>query len=141
MGERCDVGDDVFSDVVGMGVPQVQVEMGERTAQGKGRTDWMKEDFLRGPVPVPWLKRAFNLPGGRVAAVAMAVWWLAGVKGQRVDLKLTTAVLNRFGVDDRTAKSRALVALEKDGLISVHRRPQKNPLVTILDVTAASRLG
>ncbi len=50
-----------------------------------------------------------------------------------MDLKLTTAVLNRFGIN-RKVKTRALTALEGAGLISVSRQPGKNPLVSILEV-------
>lgn len=41
-------------------------------------------------------------------------------------------VIERFGID-RKAKYRGLSALEKAGLVRVHRQPRQNPVVTILD--------
>jgi hypothetical protein len=63
----------------------------------------------------------------------MAIWFLAGQMGRKGDLVLTNPTLELFAVTNRAAKYRALKALEKAGLIRVERRPQKNPLVTILD--------
>jgi hypothetical protein len=65
-------------------------------------------------------------------AVALAIWFLAGLRNRQNDLKLTTAALKRFGVTDRSTKSRALDALEGAGLVHVERQPGKNPIVTIL---------
>ena len=45
---------------------------------------------------------------------------------------LTTSRLKQSGIS-RMDKLRALAALEKSGLISVERRPRKNPLVTLLE--------
>jgi hypothetical protein len=71
--------------------------------------------------------------------VALALWWLSGLKlGRRDGLRLTNAHLLRFGVTDRSAKYRALRNLEKAGLICLVREAGKNPLVTILDVCPAS---
>jgi hypothetical protein len=66
--------------------------------------------------------------------VGLAVWFLAGLRGRQDDLKLTTRILERFGVKGRSAKYKALKALEGAGLIRVLRRHGKNPLLTILDV-------
>jgi hypothetical protein len=41
-------------------------------------------------------------------------------------------VIERFGID-RKAKYRGLSALEKAGLVRVHRQPHRNPVVTIVD--------
>jgi DNA-binding transcriptional ArsR family regulator len=101
----------------------------------------VKGDFLRGPIPTAWLKRACDLPGGRAIAVALALWWLAGVRGRKDELRLTSKVLGRLGVADRSAKSRALLALEEAGLVSVRRRPRKNPLVSILEVRTTPAVG
>ncbi|NBO91183.1 MAG: hypothetical protein EBV06_02525 [Planctomycetia bacterium] len=48
-------------------------------------------------------------------------------------MRLTTAILKRFGVN-RKAKYRALASLEDAGLIRVHRELRKNPVVTILEL-------
>src|SRR5579883_3424650 len=89
-------------------------------------------EFLKGPIPLAWLNQAGALPG-KSLAVGMALWFLVGLKRTKMDLKLRTAVLNRFGIN-RKVKTRALTALEGAGLISVSRQPGKNPLVSILEV-------
>jgi DNA-binding transcriptional ArsR family regulator len=67
-------------------------------------------------------------------ATALAIWFLSGLRHGGTDgLRLTAATLKPFQVD-RSAKSRALKALEGAGLIRVQRRDRKNPVVTILDV-------
>ena len=49
------------------------------------------------------------------------------------EITLTTAILQRFGVG-RKAKYRALKHLQSAGLIAVHQKPRRNPVVTILDI-------
>jgi hypothetical protein len=54
--------------------------------------------------------------------------------GQKDRLRLTSAILQQFGVEDRSTRYRALKALVEAGLIRVNRQHGKNPLVTIVDV-------
>nr|AHZ45652.1 hypothetical protein [uncultured bacterium] len=126
---------DGFLGLGDLRVPQVTV--GEQRGAPGGRkrhsSSWVDGEFLRGPVPLSWLGRAFVLPGKNVVLVALAIWFEAGRRDSRERLKLTSAILGRFGVTDRSAKYRALLALEEAGLIRVERRPRANPLVTILD--------
>jgi DNA-binding transcriptional ArsR family regulator len=63
----------------------------------------------------------------------LAIWFLKGLKNRSEDLKLTSAIVQRFGVSP-SGKSNALTQLEKAGLVRAKRRKGKNPLVTILDV-------
>jgi DNA-binding transcriptional ArsR family regulator len=90
------------------------------------------EKFLKGPVPLTWLARAGQLPG-KVVQVGIGLWFLAGLKHTRT-VSLSSALLRSFGVD-RSAKRRALGWLEQAGLISVERRPGRNPRVTLLDAS------
>jgi hypothetical protein len=53
-------------------------------------------------------------------------------------ITLTTAILQRFGVN-RKAKYRALEHLQEAGLIAVHQKPRRNPVVTILEVKEEDR--
>ena len=123
----------VFPGLVGLRVPQVEAG-GTSSGRGKARSpSWVDGEFLRGAIPLSWLGRACRLPGAKVVAVALAVWFLSGLRGTRESLPLTGAALRRFGVDDRSAKYRALKELERAGLIRVDRRQGKNPLVTVLD--------
>jgi hypothetical protein len=89
-------------------------------------------EFLKGPIPLAWLGRAAKLPGKASLATALAIMFEVGRRRSQ-EIVLTTAILKRFGVN-RKAKYRALKLLEKAGLISVVRRPRKNPLVAVLVV-------
>jgi hypothetical protein len=96
-------------------------------------------EFLKGPVPLPWLSAAAKLRGKAPLAVALAVWFEAGRRRSN-EVRLATAILNRFSVN-RKAKYTALAALEKAGLIRVHRQPRKNPIITIIDSPSGSNAG
>lgn len=87
--------------------------------------------FLKGPVPWSWIKAAAQLPGSALA-VGLALWRLSGAtKSKTVRLANSEAEALSVG---RSAKSRALVALEQAGLVIVERRPGCLPKVTLLDV-------
>lgn len=89
-------------------------------------------EFLKGPIPLAWLGRAAKLPGKASLATALAIMFEVGRRRSQ-EIVLTSAILKRFGVN-RKAKYRALKLLEKARLISVVRRPRKNPLVAVLVV-------
>jgi hypothetical protein len=93
------------------------------------RTVYVEGLFLRGPVPLNWLT-ACNEMSGKTIMAALAIWWQAGMHG-RQNIKLTTSGLKRFGVD-RKAKDRALVTLEKAGLVRIQRHRGRNPLITLV---------
>lgn len=117
-------------------VPQVSVppqSSQERRSRETTASNWVQGKFIRGPIPLSWLNRACRLSGPKVLPVALAIWFLAGLRGREDDLNLTTAVLDQFAVTDRSSKSRALKALEKEGLIEVIRQQGKNPRITILE--------
>jgi hypothetical protein len=88
------------------------------------------EKFLKGPIPWKWLMLAAQQPG-RAFHVAIALWFLAGIKQERT-VGLSNKLMKDFGVD-RHAKYRGLHALEVVGLVSVERRGGRSPVVTILD--------
>jgi hypothetical protein len=123
-------GGEGFPDLSDLRVPQVEVPAG-RARGAAGPSGRRSGEFLRGPIPLSWWGRACELPG-KALAVASAVWWLAGVRGGKDNLRLTSPVLERFGVTDRSTKYRALRALKKAGLIRVDGERGKNPEVTIL---------
>ena len=86
------------------------------------------EEFLKGPIPLAWLEAAARLPGNALA-VGIAVWFKAGVaKSGRV--KVSNALVGKFGVR-RHSKYAALRVLESAGLISVHGRSGRSPVVTL----------
>jgi hypothetical protein len=87
--------------------------------------------FLRGPVPLDWLGRAAQLPG-RSLHVAIALWFMAGLKKTRI-VQVSNITALQFGLD-RNAKYRALEWLENADLISVERCAGRAPIVTILEL-------
>lgn len=89
-------------------------------------------EFLKGPIPLPWLTVAAQLSGKAPVAVGLAIWFESGRRKSN-EVKLTTAILQRFAVK-RKSKYSALKSLEDAGLIRVRREPRKNPMVTILEV-------
>ena len=88
------------------------------------------EKFLKGPIPENWLAQAARLRG-KAFQVAMALWFLAGMKGEAV-VTLSQKVLRAWCIE-RNACYRGLAALEKVKLISVERHRGRNPVITILD--------
>ena len=88
-----------------------------------------RERFVR--MPLPWISLAARLPG-RVCQVAIALWYLTGVK-RVTTVKLSANLCRQFGVD-RHAVRRALQQLESAHLVSVVRKPGQLPLVTVLPV-------
>lgn len=97
-----------------------------RTKQGR--------HFLRGPIPMDWIKAAATASGrGSGIQVAIALWYLSGLHRQARTVKLRSSVLRAMGVD-RHAGYRGLRALEKAGLVKVVRHPGRCPVVTLLDI-------
>jgi len=89
--------------------------------------------FLKGPIPLVWLTAAAKQPG-RAVHVALAIWFLAGIK-RTPTIALSTSLLSTFGVD-RYAGYRGLNALERVRLVSVIRHSGRLPIVTILEAPA-----
>src|SRR4051794_31683554 len=72
--------------------------------------------FLKGPIPWQWIIRASELPG-KALVVGLCLWRLKGAMKKNM-IPLGNVELVPFRVD-RAAKSRALAALERAGLISI----------------------
>src|SRR5262249_2891320 len=86
------------------------------------------DKFLKGPIPWNWITAAAK-PKGKVLHVAMALWFLAGVKRSR-KVKFSVSSLDDMGVD-RFAAARALSVLEGLGLVSVVRKSGRKAIVTL----------
>ena len=126
----------------------------DRTIQGFAATDQAVQDggttverppsgtprladrYLKGPVPWSWIVVAARLPG-KALIIGLCIWRLAGLKRSRT-VVLGNGDLHAFAVD-RTAKSRALTALESAGLIDIARRPGGLPIITLLDTMPLER--
>jgi len=94
--------------------------------------------FLKGPVPMAWLRMAGRMPG-KALLVGIEVWFQAGLK-RSTEVTISLSRFRLFGVS-RFAAARGLRALERAGLISVVRHPGRKPLVRILDSPTTSEDG
>jgi hypothetical protein len=131
---------DVFTDLDRLRLPAGQIEVRADATKKRTKTPrkprHIEGEFLKGPIPLNWLSVASGLSGKAALAVGLAIWFEAGRRKSK-EVRLTTAILQRFNVN-RKAKYTALKALEKAGLVKVHRVPRRNPVVTILDAPNGS---
>jgi hypothetical protein len=103
----------------------------QQVAEKKVSTNKKQGQFLKGPVPLPWLIKASQC-SGKTFVVAIVIWFRSGLSKSN-QVNLTSKVLKQFGID-RSAKSRAIHHLEDAELITVERKSGKNPVITILDI-------
>lgn len=89
------------------------------------------QPFLKGPIPLPWLLRAATLPGKAPLLMALALFYLSGLRKTKQGIRLTGKQLEKFGVKRRTSYN-ALTKLETAGLVSVKRKVGRSPVVDIL---------
>lgn len=85
--------------------------------------------FIKGPLPMGWLSKAAKLPG-KAIQVALALWWLAGMKPQQ-KVKVTQQALKLLNVSNDAYRD-ALPRLEGIGLIKVSRAPGQRAMVEIV---------
>ncbi len=93
------------------------------------------ERFLKGPIPLIWLGAAAILPG-RALAVALELWFWAGLKNKRV-VRISLSHLRSAPGMSRSSASRGLGALERAGLVSVVRKPGRKPIITLTDASGS----
>lgn len=110
--------------------PEVLSEASRRRTEAKIRG--RARQFIKGPLPMPWMERAARLPG-KAMLVGLALWFMRGIVGNQ-PIKLSMDLLARFNVG-RKAAYRALSALEREGLIQAERRPGRLPRVRIDQTT------
>lgn len=92
----------------------------------------VKDRFVKGPIPLPWIKAAARLKVARAMHVAVAIFYRSGLRKAET-VKISPGFLAEFGVN-RSTGYRALEALEGAGLVSVERRRGHAAVVTILAV-------
>ena len=116
---------------------EIQGEVGriEQLADALGQSAGR---YLKGPVPWPWIVAAARLPG-KALIVGLCLWRLAGAKRDRTVI-LGNVDLEAFAVD-RSAKSRALGALERAGLINIARQPGRLPTITLVGTIDLAKRG
>lgn len=88
--------------------------------------------FVRGPIPLAWIARAANIPRCNALTVGIVLWWLAGMRSEKVSLVLCVNRCEPFGLG-RKAVERGLRDLENAGLVRVDRKPGKCARVDLLE--------
>src|SRR5262249_31070993 len=87
--------------------------------------------FLKGPVPLPWLRIACRLPG-RALQAALCIRYVEGLTSSSV-IKPSGKQRSCFALS-RRGWYEALRRLEKAGLILVERKPGCSSQITVLTV-------
>jgi DNA-binding transcriptional ArsR family regulator len=85
--------------------------------------------FIAGPVDVAWICEASRL-GVKALLVGLALWHIRGLKKSNTFI-VSNLMVRDWGIEP-DAKSRALCALEKAGLVTVARRGKRSPRVTLV---------
>jgi hypothetical protein len=93
------------------------------TVTDKRRTARKSERFLKGPLPLSWVRSHIQCPAGRLLLVLRAH---ADMR-KTLRLKINGDILSDAGIDDRKVSYRALRKLEAKGSITVTRRPGAHP--------------
>jgi DNA-binding transcriptional ArsR family regulator len=98
------------------------------TRKGR-RASPIRGKFIAGPIDVSWVVQAKRL-GGTVLLVGLALWHLKKLR-QSDTFTVSNLMLQEWGVQP-DAKSRALRALERAGLIRVERHGRRSPRVALI---------
>lgn len=89
----------------------------------------LKAPFLRGPIPLDWLQKAMKL-GGAAISVGIILWYFKGLKKLsifKIGIQDIASLIDRSWI---TAK-RGLIALERQGLITIERHNGRKHLIEI----------
>jgi hypothetical protein len=113
------------------GVRRLQggVRRGRRASPIRGK-------FIAGPIDVQWVVQASRL-GVKALLVGLALWHLKKLRQADI-FTVSNLMLQEWGVQP-DAKSRALRALERAGLIRVERRGKRSPHVALIVGNPGSR--
>lgn len=101
------------------------------TALNKPKTTPKRQPglFIKGPIPLDWLKKANNL-GGSTGLVAAMLWFYAGIACSKT-IKLDSKIDDVTGLTRQTRQD-ILKRLEWHGLIKLFPQRGGYPKVTIL---------
>jgi len=96
----------------------------------------LKSPFLRGPIPLDWLQKAMKL-GGTAISVGIILWYYTGLKKLLVFKIGIQDIARLIGRSWLTAK-RGLIALERQGLITITRHKGRKHLIEIREIDPGS---
>ena len=98
--------------------------------EGRARAAKRGAQFIKGPLPLGWVATAAKAGHPLALPVLLALKYKADTVRQPW-VKPPAAVLRLLGVD-KDARSRAIAALERAGLVEVRRRKGRPPLVRLV---------
>jgi len=94
--------------------------------------DWgntrLSQRFVKGPIPVPWLAKAFSLTPS-AAKCALALFYQRGLRCCD-EFKIEPARFRELGIPE-IARRRGLHDLERAGLIRLQKRSSKTPIAKL----------
>ena len=106
------------------GVPAERVD----TASSRSRRKRRADRFLKGPIPLNWIREHVQCPADRLLLVLRA----HGDMQHSSEIKVTADVLRDAGITDRKAAYRAIKRLEASRSLSVSRKPGRRPVIRLL---------
>ena len=89
-----------------------------------------RSKFVKGPLPMGWIGAAIRCGDSRALPALLALKAKADAT-RETWVKPPAAILQALGIE-RMARSRAIAALERAGLIRVQRRRGRPPLVSLV---------
>src|SRR3954453_14939494 len=104
--------------------------LGSYGPEGRARAAKREAQFIKGPLPLGWVAKAARAGHPLALPVLLALKYKTDTLRQPW-VKPPAAVLHLLGVD-KDARSRAIAALERAGLIQVQRRRGGPPLVRLV---------
>src|SRR3954467_6189961 len=115
------------------GVPDALIPvrpLGSSGPEGRARATRREAQFIKGPLPLGWIATAAGAGHPHALPVLLALKYKTDTLRQPW-VKPPAAVLRLLGVD-KDARSRAIAALERAGLVQVQRRRGRPPLVRLV---------
>jgi DNA-binding transcriptional ArsR family regulator len=94
------------------------------------------ERYIAGPIDGAWVLEARKL-GVTALLAGLVLWHLKGLR-KSVSFAVSNLTMEPWGIS-ADAKTRALVKLERAGLIRVQRRGKRSPVVTLITKLPALR--
>ena len=85
--------------------------------------------FLKGPIPLAWLKKAAELPG-KTYTLCTILWWFHGMNPTK-PIKVSTKSLREFSISEDAYRD-GLSRLEQAGLVTVTRPKGQRALIEIV---------
>ena len=104
--------------------------LGSSGPEGRARAARREAQFIKGPLPLGWVAKAARAGHPQALPVLLALKYKTDTLRQPW-VKPPAAVLRLLGVD-KDARSRAIAALERAGLVQVQRRRGRPPLVRLV---------